>query len=365
MSVQTVHQSRRTSVSGDDGLSFEWTEATPANLRSSGATRHGSWAQLIDSVRERERDRHWKSSLLVASRRGQVVGGLATHRVSGQQWPHNFLGRAVHGALPPELSPSEVMLVGGVSALRGGGVVREAHDVARTELLLAAMVSEAVRAAQDLRLHPFAPFVPGPQVPAFVNGWGQRATTHWADVWSTIELEGCSTIEDFLGALGSKVRHTWKRSFEQTSVAGWDVRLAVPTDDLVVAAAPLVASVKAGNGEPDAPELASLRVRRWRRTEGEHVAFECRGGDERLLGVTFGKVVDRRLQLAEIGMSDDDAAADRRHDVYGALVFDAPLQYALARGLRSVELGPGHPYPKRNRGAIQTPLWHITSGEQR
>lgn len=360
MNLGTAGEPRSLPGSGDVDVLFEWMGAAPANLQSSGATRHGSWAQLIDSVRERERDRHWNTSLVVALRRGQVVGGLAAHRMSDQRWSQNFLGRAVGGVLARDVAPAKVMLVGGVSALRGGGVIRASHDVAQTEILLASMVSEALRVAHEEALIPFAPFVPAPQVPAFVSGWRQPAAIHWADLWSTLDLEGCSTMGDFLGRSSSKVRHTWRRSLEETSAAGREVRVTAPTDDLIAAAAPLVSSVKAGNGEPDAPELASLRVRRWRRTVGEHLAFECRDREDRLLGVTFGKVVDHRLHLAEIGLSDTD---DRR-GVYGALVFDAPVAYALDRRLLSVELGPGHPYPKRSRGATQTPLWHITSGEQ-
>jgi len=58
----------------------------------------------------------------------------------------------------------------------------------------------------------------------------------------------------------------------------------------------------------------------------------------------------------ECGLASDHPA---RGVLYSAVFAVAPLDYAGENGLHTVELGCGHPIPKKVRGASQTRLWHV------
>jgi hypothetical protein len=97
-------------------------------------------------------------------------------------------------------------------------------------------------------------------------------------------------------------------------------------------------------------------TRWWNYEKSTTVAFTVTGEDGELSGITFARVREKALELYEIGMRDD---FPQRRSLYASLCFVGPLEYAESRGLQSVELGIGHPLPKRIRGARQEPLWHL------
>ena len=199
--------------------------------------------------------------------------------------------------------------------------------------------------------------MPHEQLPAFLTGPLRPATVEPAGLWSYIPLPPVGGETSFLAGLPRKVRQTWANDRRTHAKLGLVVTPQPITPGLVGEGAALVVAVSAANGVEDDPYLAEYRIDSWlRRASGRTVAFVCRDATGRLDGVCFGREEDRSMDLYEVGLR---AGHPHRARLYTAVVFDAPLRYSLDRGLRSIELGCGHPHPKRHRGAVQTPLYNI------
>lgn len=256
----------------------------------------------------------------------------------------------------PDAFPN-VLVVGATARFLGGGAVKVHHDAWHAEHVLAELASAAAMfAVQEGRL-PVALFLPHNQVPSFLRAWSQPRMVQ-GGLWSTIELKRSVSKHEFLSSLDKRARYTWKQDERARRESGLRYEVRSLDDALIDEAAPLITDVASRNGALDSPMLASFRARKWRETTpGEHFCLEARDRS-RLVGACFARVHGDVVDAYEIGLVESHP---HRHTAYAALAFHLTLELALSGRRNRIELGVGHAYPKRNRGATQTRLWHIFS----
>ena len=317
------------------------------------STSYGSWSTYAASIAERARDRRWMSRCVVAKVNGRPAGLLPVACSRTALAPDPYL-RSALGVLAGA-DARRVAVLGTHADFCGGGVVRRHHDRLVDEQVLRCLVDRAARLARAEGRIPFAPYVEAEQVPSFLAGLGADAALDPAEVHSTLDLRGAQELETFLQLLHKQDRQTLRHDLR--TLAGLRIRAteAAPTAGLITEAARLVVQVKERHGTPDHPRLAEARISRWLAAgSGVPVIFTLTDGAA-LVGACVGRRTSDTLILHELGLAE----TARRHAYYLELAFHAPLRHAFEHGLRRVDLGPGHPVVKRNRGAVQRVSWHL------
>ena len=298
-------------------------------------------------------DRRWESSFVVAREAERVVGCLPVWHSASPAPPASPLTTQV--AALGLAAGRRYLHLGSHSRLIGGAAVLERSDRWAVEQCLTALVGGACEAARALGIQPVALYVPHGQLPAFLRSWPTPPTLHQAEVFSRIDVR-----LDSAGRLyhpSKRVREVWKRDARDLVALGLTPAWQTIDGELIAEAAPLVAAVVSRNGRRTDHRLVAMELRRWWSFEPSTArALVVRAADGRLIGATFARGYGKSLELYELGMSD--TFGDRR-SLYATLGFVEPLRLAVATGMQTLELGVGHPLPKRIRGAVQEPLWHI------
>ncbi|MFG2109688.1 hypothetical protein [Micromonospora chersina] len=340
-------------------LTVTMEEAVPPQP---GALRYGDWAHERESHAEVANDPRWESGCLVARRAGEVTGVLLVRAGARESFVAHY-ATAPAAALAPGSEP--LLLLGGTARLVGGAAVTAERDPWRVEETLHALLAHAEVYAGDRGHRLVALNVPHGQLPGFLTAEPRPAVVTGAGLWSVLRIPAEGGVPAFLAGLPRKARQTWARDARDDAALGLAPAVEPLSPRLITECADLVAAVSTGNGVADDPLLAEYRIGQWAAAHpGTTLAFTRRAADGRLVGVCLARHDGGLLDLYEVGLP---AAHPTRRALYAAMVFAAPLRYAREHPVRSIVLGCGHPEPKRIRGAVQTPLYHVvyTTGKER
>jgi predicted N-acyltransferase len=171
---------------------------------------------------------------------------------------------------------------------------------------------------------------------------------------SSIALNG-STFEDFLAGLGSKRRYDVRRDLRRIGVMP-NVHPLTSDDSKVHLYGRLAAQTQQHHNLPGDPERLANYISRCAGAGGEAVAFTV--GDEASpaafsLALIYGETLWVRMVGLEYGPDGDTGGA------YPAVLIYGPVQFALERDLKFVNVGAGVGDFKRRRGAISEPRWSL------
>ena len=248
--------------------------------------------------------------------------------------------------------PRGWLLLGGRRDLCAGIAVRAGLPAPRAASIRAEVVSYAVEWAREAGLVALALYVRDREVDAFRGVFGE-AGLHIVAADATLPVVG-TTDEGYLRSLTARRRAGIRRDWRRFAELGLVSQVAA-VGDVIDAAADLVVNVKRRFDIPDHPRLVRLRLRKWAECgAGTCVAFAVRDVSGELIGVSFCCDDGSRLEHYEIGLTDTSPA---RLAAYLEVGFYAPLRYAQAHRLSHIELGLDAPFPKRERGAIISPVW--------
>ncbi|MGH3374697.1 MAG: hypothetical protein ACRDP6_08150 [Actinoallomurus sp.] len=331
--------------------------------RTAGAAGcHGRLAQ-------RQADGRWQVSYLRARLDGRLTAMIPVYACRSRTWPDPAYdagtwdlptapreGRdAAYDAgtldLPMESresrDPGHCLLVGGCADVRSAlhaGLPESGPDTAR--LLLARLAGHA--AAQDKCL--VFPYMDTATKAALAEaGDGGIA---WTVLRREARLSGVLNPE-WERELGSRVHGVLRR--DQRLIEAAALHRSQPAwADIADEAGELIAEHYVRKGEPDHPEFVRLRHAEWDQCDGvELVVFATAVDDVR--GVLTALVWEDELELRDIGLTVSDSP--HRLAAYLDLLFHRPLEFARARGLRTIRAGHGAEVPKRSRGAVFQDLY--------
>jgi hypothetical protein len=254
---------------------------------------------------------------------------------------------------------SERLLIVGMDTRgQGGGAARDSTDAWAPADALQGLVQKAYRLAQERDSAFIALAVPNDQVSVFVSALAGRVHLFPSGVWSTFEVGGADSVDQVVEMLPKKPRQYWRRDADRFRDGRLTLSTVDWTSDLSREGSSLVANVVRRNGTNEHPMLIERRLERWRRmTKGEHIGFLVSDHSE-TIAVCFARRTRDRVDAYEVGLVDGHPY---RHAAYIASIIRGPVTMAAREHLPTVDLGIGHPYPKRVRGAKQVLLWDVVS----
>jgi hypothetical protein len=312
--------------------------------RTAGAAGcHGRLAQ-------RQADGRWKTGYLRARLHGRLTAMIPVYACRGRTWPDPAYDPGtwdLPAALREGRDPGSCLLVGGCTDMRSGlhaGLPESGPDTAR--LLLARLADHAAGQGRCL-------------VFPYVNSSAKAALTKAGDdgiAWTMLRRE--ARMDGVLNPrwereLGSRAYGVLRRDRRLIEAAPL-LRSQPAWPDIADEAGELIAEHYLRKGEPDHPEFVRLRHAEWDQCEGvELVVFATAVDDVR--GVLTALVWEDELELRDIGLTVGDSP--HRLAAYLDLLFHRPLEFARARGLRTIRAGHGAEVPKRSRGAVFTDLY--------
>ncbi|MFJ3837469.1 GNAT family N-acetyltransferase [Streptomyces sp. NPDC054904] len=290
--------------------------------------------------------------VVVGSAAGRPVGLLSLLRGASCHAPA-VMGdpqSAAAGFLPA--AQGDLMFVGGCVDLVAGAAVAADLTAEERRSVRRGLVERAWWVARREGLAPIALYVRNDEVADFL-GPGRRATE--IGVTSVLGLPADGSDAAYLAGLGQNGRRAVLKDRRRVAEAGLRSEV-LPAGDLTGPAADLVAAVKRRYGIEEHPRLLRARLERWvADPAGERVAFSVSDADGPV-AVTFGCALGNRLELYETGLGE---AHRYRHEAYAESLFQAPIAFALARGITEIDLGLDAVTPKTRRGATLAPTWAI------
>lgn len=270
----------------------------------------------------------------------EIVASLPLIRLRARHVPMEFRPERVRDRWDPS-DPDEVLLnLGALHRFKGGGT--------GSASALAALVGHARDQAGRDGQTVMALSVPEEQLPAY---WGLAPETDLVrdGSWYSLPVNG-PRVEEFITSLPRGPRMLWRRErrdLEQLrSQFVLDIRRATP--ELAIDAGHLLNTVLVNNGGESAPELAGARVAWWLElAEGAKFATTAEDEDGNLVALGVGRIYGTTIEMNAFGAQSDHPL---RRALYHALLYTMPLEIAVQRGLKTLDLGTTHGLPKRLRG---------------
>jgi len=320
---------------------------------------YGSRCNYEASMADRAADARWSTECVVASRDGCLSGLLPLHRSRSARAADPFVNVGVErlDRAAGKVDARGHLFIGLSDNLVGGALVRRHRDRLLDDAVLYALFQAAALEARQQDLRATALFVPAEQAVTAAAALAPLAALEPGAVHSRFELRGHADLASYSDGLTNKERYTLRTDAARSRAVGVVATAGALNESAIPAYAHLIAQVKRNNGLAVHPRLVEMTVRRWWQRSQDVVVFSARQGpSESLVGVCLGRVADEALELYEVGVAD----GVERHTAYIEVTYLAPLRFALARRLASVELGAGHAEVKRHRGAVQTVAWDMT-----
>ncbi|MEO3890697.1 GNAT family N-acetyltransferase [Nonomuraea sp. B5E05] len=303
-------------------------------------------------------DGRWHTQWAVARRGAHIVGLLPMHRsktaTAGDPiYDPRVVAPALWGASPDDARTW--CYVGGFMDLMAGLTLSSTDEPAQREIVGRRLVRAAYDTCLDAGVKPVSLYLRSEDFEIFRRALGPEAVFASLSTNAIIDVLGTS-VDGHVAALDKKRRYRMRRECAQLDALGMRAIRAAPSR-ILAEAAPLIANIKARHKVADHPALIELRLRRWAAGDADEVcALHVRDGRGRLVGVSFVARRDRRVELYEIGLADDQ---DHRHLVYTELLVHAPLRYAIDHDCSMVDLGMDSQQPKTLRGARLEPVWGL------
>ncbi|MFB9478213.1 hypothetical protein ACFFSH_02535 [Streptomyces filamentosus] len=321
-----------------------------------GAAAHTAWdaasVALLPPRLGRPYLRPGHCRVVVASEAGRPVGLLPLLRGTPGQIPQALLDPGPETAAVLPADPGDLLFVGGCVDLVAGAAVAAGLTEERRRAVRRGLVDRAWEQAGRDGLVPLALHVRDDEVADF-RGPGRRAAE--LGVTCLLRLPGDGSDASYLAGLGQSGRRTVLKDRRRTAEAGLRSEVR-PAGELTAAAAELVVAVKRRYGVEEHPRLVRSRLARWAADPaGERVAFAV-SDEAGPVAVTFGCVRGTGLEIYETGLAD---AHPHRHEAYAESLFQAPVAFAQARGITTIDLGLDATTPKTRRGATLAPTWVV------
>lgn len=325
-----------------------------------GRAAAGRWDNVESSLEQARADPRWVSRILTVDSNERCVAAAILHRLrDGAKLPKDFMEQM---SVVADHMITRTLFLGGFYRGLGGGVACAGESVTDPLTWLRLITEQARATAEEEECHLAAIAVPDDQLGAVLSGWGRAAVVFQGGFWPTMDLNGARSREEFSARQSRRVQRLLNSDDISVRESGLVTTEQPLTTSLIQEAAPLISVVAQNNGLDLPARLAAFRLEQWSSIPGDYFAFVTRDEAGALLGASFGRIRDRVLQMADIGMRTPFWA---RRALYSQLMFSEPLRYACEHGLISVELGGGHPDAKALRGATIVPLWTIIDDETR
>ncbi|MFC9931835.1 hypothetical protein [Streptomyces sp. NPDC127190] len=290
--------------------------------------------------------------VVVASAAGRPVGLLPLLRGTPGQTPAVLHDAGPETAAFLPVNPGDLLFVGGcVDLVAGAAVAADLTDEER-RTVRRGLVDRAWDQARGDGLVPLSLHVRDAEVADFL-GPGRRAAE--MGVSCVLRLPADGSDASYLAGLGQNGRRTVLKDRRQVLEAGLRSEVR-PAEALTAAAADLVVAVKRRYGIEEHPRLVRARLDRWAADPaGERIAFVV-SDSTGPVAVTFGCARGTGLEIYETGLA---AAHPHRHEAYVESLFQAPIAFAQARKITTIDLGLDAATPKTRRGATLAPTWAI------
>ncbi|WP_130509793.1 hypothetical protein [Krasilnikovia cinnamomea] len=297
--------------------------------------------------------RRWQSWLVGGNAAGRLRAAAVVRKPGPGRLKSSALLTPAWDLLPAD---RDGLVVGSLLRQRGGLQLRPDN---RPEQEHEAVRGILGRLAADHGAAPIAfPNVPADQVAAIASAF-RGAVVRRAGTWSEYVLGGATSVEEFVGTLGRKVRALWRARRPHLESLGWRTTVSAPTEDLIERASELLADVNVRNGTPDAPRMAQARTTMWWQELPEAArAITVTDDDGALLAVCFARAGGDVLELQEVGIA---AGALGNSDAYVLATVVAPLELAVAERIAIVSAGYGHANTKAMYGASLGLDYHIVA----
>lgn len=271
---------------------------------------------------------------------GEILATLPLIRLKARHLPLEFRPERVRSRWSPSDLDEDLLHLGALHRFKGGGTGSSAA--------LAELVSHALEQARSDNHRVVALSVPEDQLAGF---WAMGARTDLVrdGSWYSLPLNG-PRIDEFISSLPRGPRLLWRRERRDLEALRSQLSLGVrpATPELAIAAGELFDSVLVNNGGESSPDLAGARVGWWLElSEGTKLATTAVDDEGNLIALGVGRIYGTTLEMNAFGAPADHPL---RRTLYHALLYTMPLEIALQRGLKTLDLGATHGRPKTLRG---------------